>query len=128
MQEAAALLVGEHDFSAFRSSECQARSPTRRLERLAIERRGDYVIFDFQANAFLHHMVRNLVGTLVYVGSGRREPQWVEHVLLARDRGLAAPTFDASGLYLAHVDYDASWALPVDVHDSAHFFEDVLET
>ena len=124
MREAAALLVGEHDFSAFRSSECQARSPVRRLEHIAVERRGDYLIFDFRANAFLHHMVRNLVGTLVYVGSGRHEPQWVGQVLLARDRSLAAPTFDAAGLYLARVDYDASWGLPDSVGETAGFVED----
>ena len=128
MREAAALLVGEHDFSAFRSSECQARSPIRRLEHIEIERRGDYLIFDFRANAFLHHMVRNLVGTLIYVGSGRHEPQWVGQVLLARDRSLAAPTFDAAGLYLARVDYDASWGLPDSVGETAGFVEDLLET
>lgn len=112
MREAARLLIGEHDFSAFRSSECQARSPVRELRRFAIERRGDCLIFDLCANAFLQHMVRNLVGTLIYVGKGAHEPEWVAHVLSSRDRGLAAPTFDPSGLYLAHVEYDAAWGLP----------------
>jgi tRNA pseudouridine38-40 synthase len=112
MREAAAMLIGEHDFSAFRSSECQARSPVRTLHRLEIERHGDYVIFDFCANAFLHHMVRNLVGALVYVGKGRHEPAWVADVLERRDRSRGAPTFDAAGLYLAGVDYDAGFGLP----------------
>ena len=112
MREAAALLVGEHDFSAFRSSECQARSPVRRLARLDIERRGDYVTFDFHANAYLHHMVRNLVGTLVQVGKGRHDPPWVGEVLASRDRSRAAATFDAAGLYLMRVEYETSWALP----------------
>jgi tRNA pseudouridine38-40 synthase len=112
MRDAAQLLVGEHDFSAFRSSECQARSPVRTITRIDIERRGDYVVLDFCANAFLHHMVRNLVGSLVYVGKGRHRPEWIGEVLQAGDRRLAAPTFDASGLYLARVEYDARWELP----------------
>lgn len=112
MQDAARLLVGEHDFSAFRSSECQARSPVRTLRRLDIERRGDYLLFEFSANAYLHHMVRNIVGALVYVGKGRYPPEWIAEVLRGRDRTLAAPTFDAAGLYLTRVVYDAAWGLP----------------
>lgn len=112
MREAARLLVGEHDFSAFRSSECQARSPVRDLRRLEIERRGEYVIFDLCANAFLQHMVRNLIGTLVYVGKGAHAPEWVARVLSSRDRALAAPTFDPAGLYLTRVEYDLAWGLP----------------
>jgi tRNA pseudouridine38-40 synthase len=112
MRDAARLLIGEHDFSAFRSAECQARSPVRELRRLEIERHGDFVVFDFCANAFLHHMARNLVGTLVYVGKGRHHPEWVGELLAGRDRAAAAPTFDAAGLYLAHVEYDARWGLP----------------
>jgi tRNA pseudouridine38-40 synthase len=118
MREAAALLVGEHDFSAFRSSECQANTPVRHLRRLEVGRRGDYVIFEFAANAFLHHMVRNIVGCLVYVGKGRHPPGWIAEVLAGRSRARAAPTFDASGLYLAGVSYDASWALPAPAHDA----------
>jgi tRNA pseudouridine38-40 synthase len=113
MREAARLLIGEHDFSAFRASECQARSPVRRLHRLEIERRGDYVVFDFCANAFLHHMVRNLMGMLIHVGKGKHPPGWAGEVLASRDRSQAAPTFDAAGLYLARVEYDAAWALPI---------------
>ncbi len=112
MREAATHLMGEHDFSAFRSSECQARSPVRDLRRIEIRVSGDYVLFELAANAFLHHMVRNIVGCLVYAGKGNYAPERVGEVLASRDRALAAPTFDAAGLYLAHVSYDAKWALP----------------
>jgi tRNA pseudouridine38-40 synthase len=112
MQEAAAYLVGEHDFSAFRSSECQAKTPIRTLHALELEARGERVDFVVRANAFLHHMVRNLVGTLVYVGKGKHPPSWVREVLLSRDRARAAPTFGAEGLYLEKIQYDARWGLP----------------
>jgi len=112
MRQAAALLLGSHDFSAFRSAECQAASPVRELRRLDIERRGALIRFRLVANAFLHHMVRNLVGTLVYVGLGRQPPQWAAAVLAGRDRGAAAPTFAAAGLYLTGVEYDPAFGLP----------------
>lgn len=112
MRMAAALLTGEHDFSAFRAAECQAQSPVRTLYALTIERVDPYVIFGFRANAFLHHMVRNIVGSLIYVGKGRHPPQWLADVLRSRDRSQAAPTFEASGLYLTRVEYDARWGLP----------------
>ena len=112
MQLAARLLIGEHDFSAFRSSECQARTPVRTLTRLDIARRGDYIVFDLCANAFLHHMVRNIVGCLVYVGKGKYPPEWLGEVLAGRDRNRAAPTFEAAGLYLSRVQYDGRWGLP----------------
>ena len=112
MREAAAYLLGEHDFSAFRSSDCQAKSPVRALRRLDIRQSGEYVVFEIAANAFLHRMVRNIVGALVYVGNGRRAPAWIGDVLASRDRAQAAPTMDAAGLYLAHVSYDAGWGLP----------------
>ncbi|HUO44901.1 MAG TPA: tRNA pseudouridine(38-40) synthase TruA [Burkholderiales bacterium] len=112
MRTAARLLLGEHDFSAFRSAECQARSPVRELRRLEVLRHGDYVVFELAANAFLHHMVRNIVGCLVYVGKGKHPPEWLGEVLAGRDRRLAAPTFDAAGLYLTEVIYDAAWQLP----------------
>jgi tRNA pseudouridine38-40 synthase len=124
MREAARVLVGEHDFSAFRAAECQGRSPVRELRRLDIARHGDYIVFDFCANAFLHHMVRNLVGTLVYVGKGRHRPEWAGEVLAGRDRAAAAPTFDPAGLYLARVDYDAAWGLPA--YTRAPFIEMTL--
>lgn len=112
MRAAAAHLVGEHDFSAFRAAECQAKSPVRTLHEVTLEQAGPYVVFRFRANAFLHHMVRNLVGSLVYVGKGKHAPQWLAQVLQDRDRAQAAPTFDASGLYLAGVEYAEHWALP----------------
>lgn len=112
MQQAAELLVGEHDFSAFRSSECQAKSPVRTMSRLDIARHGDLMVFEMRANAFLHHMVRNIVGCLVYVGKGSKRPQWMGEVLAGRERGRAAPTFSPDGLYLADVRYDTVWDLP----------------
>lgn len=112
MQAATVCLLGEHDFSAFRSSECQAKSPVRRLTQLDVARRGPYLTFDFCANGFLHHMVRNIVGSLVYVGKGRHDTGWMNELLNTRDRKLAAPTFEAAGLYLTGVDYDAEWNLP----------------
>jgi tRNA pseudouridine38-40 synthase len=112
MRAGAAHLLGQLDFSAFRSSECQANSPVREMRRLDVWRSGDYIVFDLVANAFLHHMVRNIVGCLVYVGNGKRDPAWLAEVLRSRDRALAGPTFDAAGLYLAHVGYDAKWGLP----------------
>jgi tRNA pseudouridine38-40 synthase len=112
MREGAMLLLGEHDFSAFRSSECQARSPVRSLQRIDVEKHGDYLVFDFCANAFLHHMVRNLMGMLVDIGKGKHPPMWVAEVLASGDRARGAPTFDAAGLYLARVTYDAVWQLP----------------
>jgi tRNA pseudouridine38-40 synthase len=112
MQSAAQHLVGEHDFSSFRSAECQARTPIRTISTLRIERRIERIDFVVRANAFLHHMVRNLVGALVYVGKDRHPPSWVKDVLEARDRARAAPTFGAEGLYLENVDYEPGWGLP----------------
>ncbi|MBV8033335.1 MAG: tRNA pseudouridine(38-40) synthase TruA [Betaproteobacteria bacterium] len=113
MREAARHFVGEHDFSAFRSSECQAKSPVRTIQELEIERNGDRIDFVIRANAFLHHMVRNLVGTLVYVGKGKHPPAWARQVLESRDRSRAAPTFAPEGLYLQSIDYEARWELPL---------------
>jgi tRNA pseudouridine38-40 synthase len=112
MRAAAMLLVGEHDFSAFRSSECQARTPVRTVHCLEIHAPGPYIEFVVRANAFLHHMVRNLVGTLIYVGKGKHPPEWVREVLLSKQRSHAAPTFGAQGLYLESVEYEARWGLP----------------
>jgi tRNA pseudouridine38-40 synthase len=112
MRQAAAHLLGVHDFSAFRAAECQARSPVKELRRLDIERKGEMVIFQLAADAFLHHMVRNIVGCLVKVGNGTRPPDWLKVVLEGRDREHAAPTFAANGLYLTGVEYDARWGLP----------------
>jgi tRNA pseudouridine38-40 synthase len=112
MRIAAQYLLGEHDFSAFRSSECQAKTPVKTLFRLSIRKQGDAIIFDLTANAFLHHMVRNIIGCLVYVGKGKHPPQWLKAVLESLNRNEAAPTFAPDGLYLRHVAYDAKWGLP----------------
>ena len=112
MEAGAALLVGEHDFSAFRSAECQAASPVKELRRIAIHRRGAYWRFEFDASAFLHHMVRNIMGCLMAVGSGNREPGWLADVLASRDRSQAAPTFSPDGLYFVGPYYDARHAIP----------------
>ncbi len=112
MKVAATHLLGTHDFSAFRAAGCQAKSPVRTLTRIDVTQQGPFVRFEFSANAFLHHMVRNIVGTLVYVGAGRQAPAWIPELLAARDRTRAAPTFAADGLYFAGADYDARFGLP----------------
>jgi len=112
MREAARVLVGEHDFSAFRAAECEAKTPVRVVHSAVIEAHGGRVDFIIRANAFLHHMVRNIVGSLIYVGNGRQPPAWIGELLAARDRARAAPTFAPEGLYLERVEYDARWALP----------------
>lgn len=112
MRQAAALLIGEHDFSAFRAAECQARSPVKTLRAIDIQRRGAYWRFDFDASAFLHHMVRNIVGCLVAVGSGRRPVGWMAEVLASRSREHAAPTFPPQGLHFVGPYYDAAHGIP----------------
>ena len=112
MRAAARCLIGEHDFSAFRSSECQAPSPIKTLRRVEISRRGAYWRFEFDANAFLHHMVRNLMGCLVSIGSGARDAPWLARVLAAKDRSQAAPTFPADGLYFVGPYYNDVHAIP----------------
>jgi tRNA pseudouridine38-40 synthase len=112
MNLAAAHLIGQHDFSAFRAAECQAKSPVKELRLAHIERRGDYLLCEFRADGFLHHMVRNLMGCLIQVGAGMQPPGWLHEILESRDRTLAAPTFDAAGLYLTHIRYPAHFALP----------------
>jgi tRNA pseudouridine38-40 synthase len=112
MQRAARLLLGQHDFSAFRSSECQAKTATRDLRIAQVDASGEFILFRFTANGFLHHMVRNIVGSLVYVGKGSHSPEWMTELLDARDRRHAAPTFSAEGLYLTRVEYGSQWLLP----------------
>jgi tRNA pseudouridine38-40 synthase len=112
MRAAAAYLLGEHDFSSFRSSECQSPTPIKRLHRIVIGRRGAYWRFDFDGSAFLHHMVRNIMGCLVAVGQGLQGPDWMAQVLAARERDAAAPTFAPDGLYFAGPYYDSAHAIP----------------
>lgn len=112
MRSAAAHLVGCHDFTSLRSSQCQARSPVKTVHRVEIVERGRFVVLCVEADAFLHHMVRNLVGCLVAVGRGRQRPEWMAEVIAARDRARAAPTYMADGLYLARVEYPAHFGIP----------------
>ena len=112
MQAAADLLLGEHDFTSFRASGCQARTPIKTMRRIEISRRGPYWRFEFEANAFLHHMIRNIMGCLLVVGQGLQPPEWMSEVLAARSRDAAAPTFSPDGLYFLGPVYDAAWGLP----------------
>jgi tRNA pseudouridine38-40 synthase len=114
MRAAATHLIGSHDFSALRAAECQARSPVRELTVLEVLRRGDFVLLEVTANAFLHHMVRNIAGLLIHIGQGDAEPAFATEVLGARDRRLAPATAPASGLYLWRVHYPAVFGLPDD--------------
>ncbi|NRQ43858.1 tRNA pseudouridine(38-40) synthase TruA [Rheinheimera sp. YQF-2] len=112
MQQAAPLLLGEQDFSSFRAMQCQSKTPFRNIHHLTIERRGDFIVLDIKANAFLHHMVRNITGSLLEVGMKNRPPEWIGEVLAAKDRSLAAATAKPGGLYLVDVDYPAQFGLP----------------
>ncbi len=124
MQEGARHLVGTHDFSSFRAAACQALSPVKTLNSIKIERTGathrsdpinfasSYWRFEFEGNAFLHHMIRNIMGCLIYIGQGKNPPSWMVEVLEAKNRAAAAPTFAAEGLYFAGPKYDPTWALP----------------
>lgn len=120
MREAAQTLLGTQDYSAFRASECQAKSPIRTVRQLEVTRCGNLILVRISADAFLHHMVRNLVGTLVYVGSGQRPVVWVSEVLQSRNRALAAPTFSPVGLYLTQVEYPSRFNIPINT--DAPFF------
>ncbi|MEX3605372.1 MAG: tRNA pseudouridine(38-40) synthase TruA [Burkholderia sp.] len=112
MRAAARHLIGEHDFSSLRSSECQSKTPIKHLYQIDIRASGSFIYFRFCANAFLHHMVRNLMGCLIAVGRGRYPADWMAEVLAARNRDRAAPTFVPDGLYLAHVGYPEKFAVP----------------
>jgi tRNA pseudouridine38-40 synthase len=113
MREAGCCLIGEQDFSSFRSSQCHSKTPMRKVTEFNVRRQGDFVIVEIQANAFLHHMVRNIVGSLVKVGSHAREPAWMQEVLHAKDRRAAATTAPADGLYLTKVVYPEPYIFPV---------------
>lgn len=112
MHEAAQQLVGEHDFDAFRASGCQAKSPVRTIEYLDISRQGEFIYLDIKANAFLHHMVRNIAGSLMWIGQGEQDSGWLEQVLLSKDRRLAAKTAPAAGLYFIQAFYPDEFVLP----------------
>lgn len=112
MREAASHLVGRHDFSSFRASGCQARSPVKTLASITLRRVGAYWHFGFEADGFLYHMIRNIMGCLVYVGQGARPPAWMQEVLQARSRRAAAPTFAPDGLYFHGPVYAGHWKLP----------------
>ena len=113
MQAAAEALLGEHDFSAFRAAACQAKSPIKTMTHAAVHQCGSMFVFDFEASAFLHHMVRNLVGTLVYIGKGAEPVHWMDALLQMKDRKLAAPTFSPDGLYFRGPVYESHWGLPM---------------
>jgi tRNA pseudouridine38-40 synthase len=112
MQAAVVHLRGQQDFSSFRAAECQANTPVRNVRVAEVQRHGEWLVFDFEANAFLHHMIRNMVGALVHVGRGTRPPEWIPELIGMRDRRLAPPTFSPDGLYLAGVEYPDRWNLP----------------
>lgn len=112
MNNAAQALVGEHDFSAFRAAGCQARTPDRNLQSIAVTRHDDFLVIDVQANAFLHHMVRNIAGALMAVGAGQRPQHWIRDILTMRDRRLGGVTAPPDGLYLVDVGYPDAFRLP----------------
>lgn len=112
MQAAAHYLVGEHDFNAYRALACQAKSPVRTVYQLDITRRDELILIDIEANAFLHHMVRNIAGVLMAIGAGEQEPEWAKAVLDGRDRSLGGVTAPPDGLYLMEVRYPDAYALP----------------
>lgn len=113
MRTAASYLIGEQDFSSFRSSKCNAKTAMRNITDFTIQRQGDFVIFEIEANAFLHHMVRNIAGSLMKIGGGFREVEWMAEVLNARDRKAAAETAPAGGLYLIRVTYPEPYIFPL---------------
>ncbi len=125
MQQAAMHLIGEHDFSSLRASQCQAKSPVRTIHHIHIQRRGDLVILEIQANAFLHHMVRNIVGVLMEVGMGEQPISWVPEVLAARNRCEAADTASPAGLYLVHVAYPDHFDLPEALPGPHHIYDEI---
>jgi len=113
MQQAAESLLGEHDFSAYRATQCQAKSPVRTVHHLQVVRQGELVVIDIHANAFLHHMVRNIAGVLMAIGCGKQAPDWAWQVLQSRDRSVGGVTAPPHGLYLIAIDYPERFAIPV---------------
>lgn len=115
MSEGTKHLIGEHDFSAFRTSACQSKTPIRTIHEIQFEYLAEKISIEIQANAFLHHMVRNIVGSLIIVGRGEQKPNWIAELLGERDRNLAGPTAPASGLTLLRPLYSADYGLPSEV-------------
>ena len=114
MQKGASYLIGEHDFSAFRASECQAKTAVRTMHEASIRQHDNKFVFKFSANAFLQHQVRNMLGALIFVGNGKHPPGLIKELLSQHDRTLSPPTFSPNGLYLTGVEYDKKWQLPTD--------------
>ncbi len=112
MHSAAQALLGEQDFSAFRAASCQSSTPMREVQFVEVRRVGELVVVEIKANAFLHHMVRNIVGALLAVGDGRKPQSWIAQLLVGRDRTVGAETAPASGLYLVDVGYPPHFRLP----------------
>jgi len=112
MHTAARYLLGEHDFTSFRALACQAKHPVRTIHGIELRRHGEYLTLDVSANAFLHHMVRNIAGTLIAVGEGEQDPEWVQHLLEIKDRSVSGMTAPAQGLYLVAVQYPERFQLP----------------
>lgn len=112
MHQAAQYLLGENDFTSFRAAQCQSLTPWRNIHHIEVTRQAEYIIVDIKANAFVHHMVRNIVGSLIEVGAGNQQPQWIFDLLKAKDRTLAAATAKPEGLYLVQVDYPSEYQIP----------------
>lgn len=112
METAAQHLLGQHDFSAFRAAECQAKSSIKTMSYINLAQSGEYITLTLNANGFLHHMVRNIIGSLIYVGAGKQPVTWLRDLLLEKDRTRSAPTFAPDGLYLAAIEYEDKWQLP----------------
>jgi tRNA pseudouridine38-40 synthase len=112
MRQASRYLLGEHDFSSFRASSCQALSPVKTMMRIDIFKHGPYWRFEFEGNAFLHHMIRNIMGCMVTIGQGFQPPEWMAQVIESKRRDAAAPTFSPDGLYFQGPVYDPKWGLP----------------
>lgn len=112
MRRAASCLIGEHDFTSFRSSECQSKTPIKSIYSIEIFSSEPWLYFKIKGNAFLHHMVRNLVGSFIQIGVGKQQSEWMAKVLAAKDRSIAAPTFSPAGLYLAKITYPKQFSIP----------------